>query len=188
MNTITDRERDKYHRMWQQEAYRQHSPGERSVREFIDKCPWEPGQSILDAGCGTGRVSLYFHQRGLSVTPLDITANCLDQHVLEELASKFVESPIHRITQLYDWIYCVDVLEHIPMELIDMTLDALELATLRGGFLQIACFEDGCGALIGEKLHLIVRPPAWWDLKIEKRWTIVEKGNNPQYAQYIISK
>ena len=73
---------------------------------------------------------------------------------------------------MFDWIYCVDVLEHLPTEQIDAALDGFTHITRHGGFLQIALFEDGCGNLIGETLHLTVQPYAWWHEKIAARWTL----------------
>lgn len=59
----------------------------RSYRPFLKHL--KPGAKILDAGCGSGRDSLYFKRRGFEVTAFDaskelvaLSAKLLDQEVL----------------------------------------------------------------------------------------------------------
>ena len=47
---------------------------------------------ILDAGCGSGRDSLYFLQNGYSVTPLDASEE------LSKLASKLIKQTVSNIS------------------------------------------------------------------------------------------
>ena len=43
-----------------------------------------------------------------------------------------------------------------------MALSQMAARTRRGGFFQIYLQEEPFGELIGEKLHLTVRPKEWW--------------------------
>jgi hypothetical protein len=107
----------------------------------------------------------------LHVTQMDITATALDPEV-RALNLPFLEASLWEMPLLFkfDWIFCTDVLEHLPTDKVDDALDALAKITGKGAFLQIALFADGMGYDIGEKLHLTVKPSAWWKEKIERRW------------------
>ena len=74
---------------------------------------------------------------------------------------------------VFDWFFCADVMEHIPPEFVDATLDNIAHVASKGGFFQIALSKDGCGALIGDTLHLTVESPEWWMKKINHRWVVV---------------
>lgn len=151
-------ERAKYERMWAEASYRQWSPGEAVAEEAFRRCGMAYGETLYDAGCGTGRAARKFRDMGLHVEMLDIADN-----------APGVELPFHRVClwalpglEPFDWVFSADVLEHIPTERVPATLDGLARLATKGGFLQIALFEDSFGARIGETLHLTVKPAAWW--------------------------
>ena len=190
-NEVVAKERNKYERMWRHPAYSGYSPGEAALPQFT--LP-RPGDSLLDAGCGTGRAGLRFAQRGVNVTLLDLTLMGLDHgeinaaRLRSALHLETLESPIHELYRatLFDWIYCVDVLEHIPPSLLPRTLDALASITRKGGYLQVACFDDACGRLINETLHMTVRRPEWWYAEVADRWDVTRDTSDTQYARFVV--
>ena len=54
-STVADLERDKYRRMWAEPSYHQGSPGERAVPLCLHALPMQPGETVVDAGAGSGR-------------------------------------------------------------------------------------------------------------------------------------
>lgn len=54
---------------------------ERSVAWLIDALELQPGQSVLDLGCGPGLYALRLAERGLSVTGVDFSQNSIDYAV-----------------------------------------------------------------------------------------------------------
>lgn len=171
-----DQEREKYEKIWQVAGYRQNSPGENLVPLFLEKCPWQPCDRVIDLGCGTGRAGKALAAQGLKVTLLDITTNALDRDAtiidLPFLNGNVWDLPFYG--RPWDWIFSSDVLEHIPPEHVDKALDCMARTTGKGGFLQIACHPDGFGDVIGEKLHLTVQPFDWWEKKLRQRWEVKE--------------
>jgi SAM-dependent methyltransferase len=167
MNTV-EAERRKYERMWTEvPAYRNDSPGERLVDYFLKHADYEPGDTLIDLGCGTGRAGLALYNRGLDVTLYDISAKAVDADIAR-LEFPFIEHCVwlDDDTDPADWVYCCDVLEHIPPEHIDKSLAVIRRLALKGAFLQIAMFHDGFGARIGERLHLTVENQDWWLKKL----------------------
>lgn len=55
----------------------------------------EPGQSLLDVGCGAGHTGLFFARRGLAVTLSDLTPEMLDQSraLLEGIPAQYACHP-----------------------------------------------------------------------------------------------
>jgi len=194
MVSVLEKERDKYRRMWALPIYRLNSPGERAVPMFLTHVPWQEGDTVIDLGCGTGRAGVELAQNGLRVTLLDLCMEALDPGVL--LRIPFIEASLWDIPRwigAFDWIYCVDVLEHIPPEIIGTVLDQMAVLTKSGGFLQIACFRDGCGRMIGEDLHLTLNSPDWWRKKIAERWEITQDLTTQQaiaekYAIFVVGE
>ena len=170
--TTIEAERDKYSRMWAHEAYRRSSPGERSATHFRSRIAPARGDTVIDLGCGTGRGGAALAAKGFNVTLFDLVPSAVDEGV----SLPFIEGNLWDLPVLpvFDWIFCTDVLEHIPPEHVDAALKGMAKITGKGGFLTIAHFQDGFGNVIGERLHLTVEPPDWWRPRIEKFWHIQE--------------
>lgn len=186
MTTLEKREREKYKRMWAFPAYRGYSPGANAVPLFLEHANWAAGDSIVDLGCGTGHAGHSFRNAGLKVTLVDFCREAVEVEGID-----FIEKSIWNLFGVsWDWLYCVDVLEHIPPTYLNQTLGVMSKVCRRGGYLQIACFDDSCGSLIGEKLHLSIHPPVEWFQLISQYFKIdnVLKARDERYARFIISK
>lgn len=172
IDELTLRETDKYRRMFQHPSYHQWSPGFDAVAWFLENSAAEPNDIVVDAGCGLGRAAVELKKYGFKVYCLDLA----DFREEEAKNIMFIEECLWQLqkTRLFDWIYCCDVMEHIPEEKVDIVFDKLARATVKGAMFQIALDLDGCGSLIGETLHLTVKPAEWWHAKIVKRWQIVK--------------
>lgn len=187
---LIQQERQKYQRMWARPDYHAWSPGEHAAQTFLKGCAWTAGDTVIDLGCGTGRAGRELANAGLQVRLLDI---CRDGLEVEDLP--FTEACLWDMPpgmRPYDWIFSVDVLEHLPTEYIGPALDQMAGLTIKGGYLQIALFEEYCGKAINERLHLTIQPQAWWEERIAQRWTILhgEDGcdtrGNSGYAKFLI--
>lgn len=170
--TVLEHEREKYRKMWAFPQYRTYSPGEEGVSWFLEHIVSRPGDDLIDLGCGTGRAGRALADKGFNVTLLDFCFEAVDVSGLIFINANLWDLP--RELPTFDWIYCADVLEHIPPEFVGATLQNMARITGQGGYLQIATGPDGCGSLIDETLHLTVQPAAWWHTQVSKYWDIVE--------------
>ena len=77
----------------------------------------KPGASILDFGCGSGRDTAYFREKGFDVTPTDGSEGMC------RLASEYLHSPVRLLefnelddVNLYDGIYASASIMHLEYE------------------------------------------------------------------------
>lgn len=161
-------ERDKYRKMWEFEQYRAVSPGEQWASTFLGVAKPAPGSSAIDFGCGTGRGAFMLGLLGgMKVQMVDFADNCLDPEVRQALTTQahalsFTVADLtttNGLTAQYG--YCCDVMEHIPEKDVPIVLTNI-LGSCPKVFFGISTTEDACGALIGEHLHLTVKPTEWW--------------------------
>ncbi|HEY2810446.1 MAG TPA: class I SAM-dependent methyltransferase [Rhabdochlamydiaceae bacterium] len=178
------REKNKYEEMWRCPQYRCHSPGLQVAKDFLqffDQHMHE-GESLIDFGCGTGKAGAFFYTQGLRVRMVDIASNCLDEDVAAGLCPdrlSFTSACLWDLPDTMepaDWIYCCDVLEHLPQKHVDSALSQMAKRTKKGGFLQIFLQKEPFGKLIDKRLHLTLQPQEWWISQISKYWEIKEFG------------
>ena len=82
--------------------------------------------SILDFGCGSGRDSLYFKQKGYSVTSIDGSKE------LCKLATEYIGQPVHHImfqdfseVDAYDGIWACASILHLQLEILTKVMQKL---------------------------------------------------------------
>lgn len=172
-------EKSKYTRMWQVPEYRDTSPGEQLVKVAIRELAMQPPDSVLDLGCGTGRSTRRFKDAGFAATGVDITAQSLDRFMdIEFREACLWEMPPDLSA---DWGFCCDVMEHIPPQFTEATLENIRRACRKGAFFQIAFGHERWGSLIGEVLHLTVMPKDWWREALRRHWTDVREIDAGQH-------
>ena len=92
------------------------------------------GAHILDAGCGSGRDTLYFNQHGCNVTAFDASAR------LADLASRLTGQPVLTMSfeelgfrEEFDGVWACASLLHVPRREIDSVFSKLADAVKLGG-------------------------------------------------------
>ncbi|KAB2954242.1 methyltransferase domain-containing protein [Heliorestis acidaminivorans] len=88
---------------------------------FIEKLP--PGGTILDAGCGSGRDSLYFLKQGFLVTPIDASVAMVEK-CSQLTGVQAQQLPFNQVDfdSAFDGIWACASLLHIPRSSIDEIL------------------------------------------------------------------
>lgn len=166
-------EQHKYEEVWKHDAYRAYAPGEYLIDEFLLRCKPLPGDTILDFGCGTGRAALRLAKQSphFNVVGLDFAQGSLDQEVADAVARGALKFHVADLTKSIPYAgrlgICTDVMEHVPEQDVKNTLQNV-LAASQVVFFQVCTAPDHMGALIGETLHVTVKPHAWWKAQLEE--------------------
>jgi hypothetical protein len=166
----------KYEKVWNSEAYKGgHSWGEQFVSIFLSQARPRPGDTVIDFGCGAGGTALLLGVLGKVKTVLvDFVDTGLDEDVRKalETQSDMISFVKHDLEQAIPvgakFGYCVDVLEHIPENKVDIVLNNI-LKSAQNVFFSIDLRDDLIGEHLGEKLHLTVKPYSWWLEKFRDR-------------------
>lgn len=166
--TLEQREADKYRLMWEQPSYRDWAPGMDHVTDAIERLGIKSGVDLLDFGCGTGRAVKAFRERGIQAAGIDIAPNALEEDV-PRLVGLLWDLP----DVWAHWGFCTDVMEHIPPEKVDAVLSGIARRTWNGAYFAIDSVPDRMGLIIGQPLHLTVRPPEWWAEQLSKHFASV---------------
>lgn len=162
-------ERATYEAAWALEAYGAHSPGQTYLPLFLDMAQPAMHHSILDAGCGSGKGALALQAAGFTELRLcDLTSAGLlpiaqalpfyDTCLWDDLRTRVGYLHGGRV----DWVYCCDVLEHIPTPFTMLVVSRLLEVARRGVFLSIALNPDVFGAWVGKPLHQTVQGFVAW--------------------------
>lgn len=168
-------EKEKYDRIWRSfPEYRETSPSDYLFPVFLSYFAKEiaPSHSIIDFGCGPGKLAFTALKHNLSIHLVDISEHCLDPEVfLLHIKKKvlFSQSSLWDLPKTLfpaEWIICFDVLEHIPEKKIDACLKEMSLRMKKGGFFSICLQKEQFGEIVGESLHLTLKPANWWREKI----------------------
>lgn len=125
-------------------------------------------KEILDVGCGRGHYLKMLTENNIKATGLEPS-----EYIVSTLGGYDVinDDILGEVKSGRKWegLICMDVLEHIEPEKIDLNLKALSLMS-RHAILGIANHSD---VWHGVELHLIQQGPSWWDEVLTKHFKIL---------------
>ncbi len=102
----------------------------------------EEGDTILDLGCGSGRDSLAFYERGYDVTPLDASEEmCKLAEIHTGLEVLNMQYEQMEFDEVFDGIWGSEALIHVPEAEILSVLTRVIDALCQGGILYLSFLE-----------------------------------------------
>jgi 2-polyprenyl-3-methyl-5-hydroxy-6-metoxy-1,4-benzoquinol methylase len=185
MSVILAQERATYEELWSSVSdYSKYVPGESFLPIFLDRAqPGRGGVTVLDAGSGCGRGAMALHAKGFDVRMCDVTDAGLDEgakglpfyhaclwHDLYPVTRAFGHPSVNKA----DYVYCTDVLEHVPPQFTMLAIDQMLRVTRRGLFLSINLYKDELGVWVGAPLHRTIESFVWWRDSIGEIGTVEE--------------
>jgi SAM-dependent methyltransferase len=117
----------------------------------FDKFPVEPGDNVLDMGCGAGRHAFELYRRGTHVVALDMDANelgdvaamfaamSIEGEAPQDATAEVVRGSAYQLPfpdGTFDKIIAAEVLEHLPNDLLAMS--ELTRVLRPGGYLAVS--------------------------------------------------
>jgi SAM-dependent methyltransferase len=182
MSTILASERETYAQMWSAvEDYSAHAPGEQYLPLFLQVA--QPPASVLDAGTGSGKGALALICNGFAVKACDFTDAGYRGEVPFEQACLW--SDLSHVGR-FDWVYCTDVLEHIPPQFTMLAIDQMLKVAKQGLFLTVSLVPDSFGVWAGKSLHQTVQPFTWWKDSLAEVGTVVEARDLISNAVFVV--
>lgn len=187
MSTLINTERETYESIWQHEAYGKSSPGERYADMFMEMTGAQPHDTVLDAGCGNGKGAIALEKRALWLSLCDIT----DVGLMPEVRDlRFYQSvlwdKLYNQVGEYKWVYCCDVLEHIPTPFTMLVVSRLLEVCDQGLFLSIFLEPDQYGVLLGKPLHRSIQSFVQWRDQLAAVGTVVECRDLGNVGIYLV--
>jgi SAM-dependent methyltransferase len=186
---VEAKEKAKYERVWNEiPEYGNMSPAAEMMPCILSVLTKHDIHSILDAGSGSGKALEMLIDAGYTAKGIDIT---LDGLYAESLREHCIEASLWDIplTDPFDVVMSIDVLEHIPPQMIDKTISELSRLCKKFAIFQVALFKDGFGKRINDTLHLSLFSADEWQAFIKKHFDdvkILEKL--PGYVVFFCGK
>ncbi len=182
-----------YESAWGLDVYGLHSPGALSVPLFQDMAHPSVCDSILDAGCGSGKGAVALKEAGFENLLLcDLTpAGLVDEargfrFRSVSLWDDLVPQLGYLDGRTVDWVYCCDVLEHIPTPFTMLVVSRLLAVARKGVFLTISLMPDQFGAWVGQPLHLTVQTFPQWREQLSALGTVQEARDLLHSGVYLV--
>jgi 2-polyprenyl-3-methyl-5-hydroxy-6-metoxy-1,4-benzoquinol methylase len=193
MSLVTT-ERQTYEHMWALSAYSENSPGETWLPLFLDMARPSVNAFVLDAGCGSGKGALALRAAGCRVMLCDLT----EAGLLPETAGlPFLKAvlwddlrPFFDIATEghgFDYVYCCDVLEHIPTPFTMLVISRL-LEAAPKVFLSISLMPDQFGVWVGKPLHQTVQTFPQWRDQLNTLGRVVEARDLLHTGVYLVER
>lgn len=123
----------------------------------------QPGETVLDIGCGDGTTVDGLRAMGVKATGVDITLRGLAKPMPGMFEAPVWDLPFD--DGQFDCTVSTDVLEHIPTDMIPAAIKEIYRVTKKRTFHVVALFD---GIRNGVVLHMTVKPIEWWVRQFEQ--------------------
>jgi SAM-dependent methyltransferase len=190
MSTILDAERALYQDVWSSvDRYADYAPGERYLPIFQSIVGDPRLALVLDAGTGSGKGALALLQANFTVIAVDVTgAGLVDAARDIPFVEACLWTDLERSVGRVDWVYCTDVLEHVPPQFTMLAVEQMLRVSRRGVFITVSLVPDNFGAWVGRSLHQTVQSFTWWRDSLRELGTVTEARDFITDAVFMVTR
>lgn len=188
---LTALETARYAEVWDSlDKYGNFAPGEEYLPIFLELLNGQRG-TLLDAGTGSGKGALALQAAGFDVVACDLTDEGLTPEARANVTFRqaCLWRPLRPVLPrgYVEWVYCTDVLEHLPTQFTMLAIEQMLRVATRGLFLSVCLVPDQAGVWIGHQLHQTVQPFVWWRDSLAELGTIVNGRDLITTATFLVS-
>ena len=140
-------------------------------------------KTILDVGCGTGRTTVYLHQRGFETLGVEASGIAIRSSERPDLIRQHDLRFALDLGQFFDLVWCFEVAEHIHPKFASTFVDSL---VRHSNVIALSAAPPGQG---GEG-HFNEQPQSYWEAKFADRgyalhdeWTAAMQTVNEFYSE-----
>lgn len=161
-------EKEKYDGMYESTSYGIVNNG-KDITNYV--CDLK-ADSICDVGCGDGSFCRSLLDDVKHLYGIDISSSPQGSGIWWSKGySKELPLPDNAV----DYVTSFDMLEHLPTDEVDPTLDEFARIAKYGMILSIS-YDISARFYNGHTLHLTVKPEGWWVNKLSKYGTVIKQG------------
>ena len=120
--------------------------------------PWtDKPMTIIEVGCGNGKLCDFLRSLGFNVAGMDIFDNKVvyDRSWYRFAKHDLAETPYPFEDGEFDYCVCFDILEHLKEEYIAPALQEMARMSSNGIIVKVSCSGEA-------PLHLTIKDPGWW--------------------------
>lgn len=184
MRSLAEQTCELYTDVWQTvEPYGDTSPGGQLVPRFLEMADLVTGRgrTVLDMGCGNGKGATALVEAEFAVTMADVTDAGLPEGLtnLIPFRQACVWDDLRASLGYvrggkFDYVYCCDVLAHVPLPFTMLAVSRMLDMTRRGLFLSMGLQADVHGFWVGRSLHQSVQSFTEWRDQLNAIGTVQE--------------
>ena len=145
---------------WYGNAHQGRCPGTRLYPQYKG---WLKGK-ILDIGCGRGHTVELLRQEGFVCDGID------QVNINQDMLVGDITKPLCLDSENYTTCLCIDVIEHIPEEIIEGLFDNFKLFDR-----QIFSIHNGPSVYKGEELHVNKKSFDEWEQVVRQHFNLLDK-------------
>jgi ubiquinone/menaquinone biosynthesis C-methylase UbiE len=138
-----------------------------NILDVADAAEVKRGTRVLDAGSGTGNLSLLLKSRGAEVTACDFCSNALALHRAKDPSAKLVQASLEELLPFevceFDVVCCLSVLFALSRKGCNQALQEFRRVLVDGGrlVLTIPSSEARWNRLVGMHWKAVTRRHGW---------------------------
>jgi len=139
------------------------SKAHKQADNVVSSLGLKAGDTLLDYGCGKASLHRELAKRDITVINYDPALKAFEEH------------PSKREGYPFDYLACMDVLEHVEPNSLKPVLGDIKACFTKKAFLLISTEPSNKKLADGRNAHLIIQARGWWLDRLEERGFNVEK-------------